>query len=230
MEQAHAEYLDTLHGKPLPGTLDMVEVMRLLHERLGVDGILTNGAGNFSVWAHRFFPFRRYGSQLAPTSGAMGYGLPAAIAAKLLEPERAVACMAGDGDFLMSVQELATAVQHEAPVVVLVVDNGMYGTIRMHQERHYPGRVSGTDLANPDFAALARSFGCHGERVERTVDAGPALDRALAADVPAVLHLVVDPEALTPNATLSEIREAALHGPRAGERAGPAAPSVRGGP
>lgn len=210
LERAHADYLETLRGKPLPGTLDMVEVMRLLHERLGADGVLTNGAGNFSVWAHRFFPFRRYGSQLAPVSGAMGYGLPAAIAAKLLEPERAVACMAGDGDFLMSAQELATAVQHEAPVVVLVIDNGMYGTIRMHQERSYPGRVSGTDLVNPDFAALARSFGCVGERVERTEDVAAALDRALAADVPAVLHLVVDPEALTPSATLSEIREAAL--------------------
>ena len=219
MELAHREYLDTLRATPLPGALDLVEVMRLLHERLGADGVLTNGAGNSSVWAHRFFPFRRYGSQLAPTSGAMGYGLPAAIAAKLVEPERPVACMAGDGDFLMSAQELATAVQHDAPVVVLVVDNGMYGTIRMHQERHYPGRVSGTDLVNPDFAALARAFGCHGERVERTADAAGALDRALAADVPAVLHLVVDPEALTPSATLSEIREAAMRSAR--ERSAP---------
>ncbi|MGL6279397.1 MAG: thiamine pyrophosphate-dependent enzyme, partial [Gaiella sp.] len=132
-----------------------------------------------------------------------------AIAAKLLHPERDVVCIAGDGDVLMSIQELATAVQHDAAVVVLVVDNGMYGTIRMHQERHYPGRVSGTDLRNPDFVALAESFGCHAERVERTADAGDALDRARAAGRPALLHLPVDPEALTPRATLSEIRAGA---------------------
>jgi acetolactate synthase I/II/III large subunit len=140
--------------------------------------------------------------------------LPSAIAAKLVHPERDVVCIAGDGDFLMSVPELATAVQHEAPVVVLVVDNGMYGTIRMHQERHYPGRPSGTDLRNPDFAALARSFGAHGERVERSEDVPAALDRALRAGVPAVLHLPVDPEALTPRQTLSEIRAAATNSDR----------------
>jgi acetolactate synthase-1/2/3 large subunit len=139
----------------------------------------------------------------------MGYGLPAAVAAKIVFPERAVVCIAGDGDFLMTGQELATAVQHDAPVVVLVVDNGMYGTIRMHQERQFPGRVSGTDLRNPDFAAFARSFGCHAERVERTADFPAALERALGAGVPALLHIPVDPEAITPRRTLSEIREAA---------------------
>jgi acetolactate synthase-1/2/3 large subunit len=139
----------------------------------------------------------------------MGYGLPAAVAAKLVHPARTVVCIAGDGDFLMTAQELATAVQHEAAVVVLVVDNGMYGTIRMHQERHFPGRVSGTDLRNPDFAALAVAFGAHAERVERTTDFPAALDRALAAGVPALLHLVVDPEAITPRQTLSGIRQAA---------------------
>ncbi len=209
MEAAHAEFLDTLEGRPLPGTVDMTAVMGVLRERLDADAILTNGAGNFTVWAHRFYAFRRYRTQLAPISGAMGYGLPAAIAAKLLHPGRQVVCIAGDGDLLMSVQELATAVQAGAAIVVLVVDNGMYGTIRMHQERHYPGRVSGTDLDNPDFVALAESFGCHAERVERTEDAGAALERALAAGRPAVLHLPVDPEALTPRATLSEIRAAA---------------------
>ena len=140
----------------------MGEVMAVLRDRLPADAILTNGAGNFSVWAHRFYEFRQYPTQLAPTSGAMGYGVPAAVAAKIMFPERVVVAMAGDGDFLMTGQELATAVQHDAAIVVLVVNNGMYGTIRMHQERHYPGRVSGTDLVNPDFAALARAFGAHG--------------------------------------------------------------------
>ena len=135
--------------------------MEALRARLGPDAILTSGAGNFTVWAHRFYVFRRYRTQLAPLSGAMGYGLPAAIAAKLVHPDRDVVCLAGDGDFLMTAQELATARQSGAPVVVLVVDNGMYGTIRMHQERRFPGRPSGTDLANPDFVALAQAFGAY---------------------------------------------------------------------
>jgi acetolactate synthase-1/2/3 large subunit len=206
---AHAEYRDTLAGRPLPGSLETTAVMAELRERLDPDAILTSGAGNFTVWAHRFYVFRRYRTQLAPLSGAMGYGLPAAIAAKLVHPDRDVVCIAGDGDLMMSVQELATACQHGAAIVVLVVDNGMYGTIRMHQERHFPGRVSGTDLANPDFAALARSFGAHGERVERSEDVPAALERALGAGVPAVLHLPVDPEALTPRQTLAEVRHAA---------------------
>ncbi len=144
--------------------------MAMVRDRLPADAILTNGAGNFSVWAHRFYEFRRYRTQLAPTSGAMGYGVPAAVAAKMLFPDRTVVAMAGDGDFLMTGQELATAVQYDAAIVVLVVNNGMYGTIRMHQERNYPGRVSGTDLVNPDFAALAHAFGAHGAVVERTQD------------------------------------------------------------
>ena len=187
----------------------MGEVMVTVRDRLPADAIFTNGAGNFSVWAHRFYEFRQYPTQLAPTSGAMGYGVPAAIAAKLLYPERDVVAMAGDGDFLMTGQELATAVQHGAAIVVLVVNNGMYGTIRMHQERHYPGRVSGTDLVNPDFAALARAFGAHGVAVERTEDFAAAFDEALACGRPALVELRVDPEALTPRATLTEIREAA---------------------
>ena len=155
--------------------------MSALRARLGPDAILTSGAGNFTVWAHRFYVFRTYRTQLAPLSGAMGYGLPAAIAAKLVHPDRDVVCLAGDGDFLMTAQELATARQAGAPVVVVVLDNGMYGTIRMHQERRFPGRVSGTDLENPDFVALARAFGAYGERVERTADVPAALDRALGA-------------------------------------------------
>ena len=203
---AHAAYRATLDARPLPGGVDLTQVMAILRGRLGPDAILASGAGNFTVWAHRFYVFRTYRTQLAPLSGAMGYGVPAAIAAKLVHPERDVVCLAGDGDFLMSASELATARQADAPIVVLVVDNGMYGTIRMHQERRFPGRVSGTDLLNPDFAALAEAFGCHAERVERTDTVPGALDRALAAGRPAVLHLVVDPEALTPRQTLSEIR------------------------
>ena len=208
-ERAHAEYRATLDGRALPGEVELTGVMHALRERLGPDAILTSGAGNFTVWAHRFYLFRRYRTQLAPLSGAMGYGVPAAIAAKLVHPERDVVCLAGDGDFLMSLPELATACQHETPIVVLVVDNGMYGTIRMHQERRFPGRVSGTSLVNPDVVALARSFGAHAERVGRTADVPRALATALEAGVPAVLHLPVDPEALTPRQTLSEIRDEA---------------------
>lgn len=206
---ARAEYLENLRHTPQPGDLDMGEVMAHLRERLPADAILTNGAGNFSVWAHRFYEFHTYRSQLAPTSGSMGYGVPAAVAAKLVEPARVVVAFAGDGDFLMTGQELATAVQHAAAIIVLVVDNGMHGTIRMHQERRYPGRVSGTDLVNPDFAALAQAYGAFGERVERTADFPAALERAFAAGGPALLHLVVDPEALTPRQTLTEVREQA---------------------
>jgi acetolactate synthase-1/2/3 large subunit len=206
LEAAHSDFLATLEPRALPGAVDMAGVMAALRERLSPEAILTSGAGNFTVWAHRFYVFRRYRTQLAPLSGAMGYGVPAAIAAKLVHPERDVVCIAGDGDFLMSGQELATARQYDAPIVVLVIDNGMYGTIRMHQERRYPGRVSGTELENPDFAALARAYGGYGERVESTADVPGALDRALGAGVPALVHLPIDQEALTPRKTLSEIR------------------------
>jgi acetolactate synthase-1/2/3 large subunit len=209
-EEARADYLDNLRHAPMPGPVDLGEVMAVLRERLPDDAILTNGAGNYSVWAHRFYEFRRYRTCLAPTSGAMGYGLPAAVAAAAVHPGRTVVCMSGDGDFLMCGQELATAVQYELPLVVVVVDNGMLGTIRMHQEREFPGRVSGTDLVNPDFVAYARAFGAHGEAVERTEDFAAALDRALAAGRPALLALTVDPEAITPRATLTELRETAL--------------------
>ncbi len=208
-EAARADYLESLRHRPQPGDLDLGEVLAHLRDRLPDDAILTNGAGNFSVWCHRYYQFRRYRTQLGPTSGAMGYGVPAAVAAKLLHPERIVVCFSGDGDFLMNGQELATAVQYGAGVVVLVINNGMYGTIRMHQERAFPGRPHGTDLVNPDFAAFARSFGAHGEAVERTADFAAAFERALAAGGPALLELRVDPEAITPKATLSEIRAAA---------------------
>jgi acetolactate synthase-1/2/3 large subunit len=208
-EAARADYLGHLEHRPLPGDLDLGDVMAFLRERLPADAIVTNGAGNFSVWAHRFYQFRQYRTQLGPTSGAMGYGVPAAVAAKIVRPERIVVCFAGDGDFLMTGQELATAVQEGAGAVFLVINNGMYGTIRMHQERHYPGRPYGTDLVNPDFAAYAHAFGAHGEVVERTEEFAPAFERALAAGRPALLELRIDPEAITPRATLTEIREAA---------------------
>jgi acetolactate synthase-1/2/3 large subunit len=209
-EAARADQVANRAPRPQEALVDPAAIILHLREVLPDDAILTNGAGNFTVWAHRFFEFRRYGTQLAPQSGSMGYGVPAAIAAKILHPDRTVVCIAGDGDFQMTGQELATAAQHGAPIVVVIFDNGMYGTIRMHQERSYPGRVSGTDLVNPDFVALALGYGGHGERVERTAEFPGALERALASGLPAVIHVLIDPETLTPRQTLSEIRDAAL--------------------
>ena len=208
-ESARTDYLANLEHRPLPGNLDLGEFMAVLRRRLPADAVITSGAGNFTVWAHRFYEFSTYPSQLAPRSGAMAYGIPAALAAKALHPERVVVCIAGDGDFMMSGLELATAVQYQLPVVIFVVNNRMYGTIRMHQERHFPGRVVGTDLVNPDFAAYAASFGAHGEVVTRTEDLEAAVERALGAGRPAVVELVVDPEGISPRATISEIRDAA---------------------
>ena len=203
---AHEDFLASLRHERGPGELDLGDVMQYLRERLPADALLTNGAGNYTVWCHRFYAFRRYRTQLAPCSGAMGYGIPAAIAAKVVHPERTVVCVSGDGDFLMSGHELAAAVQEELPIVVLVVNNGMYGTIRMHQERLFPGRVVGTDLVNPDFAAWARSFGAYGGVVLRSEDFPDAFERALAEPRPSLLELRVDAEAITPRQTLSEIR------------------------
>jgi len=182
----------------------------VLRNTLQPDAILTNGAGNYSAWAHRYYRFSRPRSQLAPTSGAMGYGVPASIAAKLAHPERQVICLAGDGCFLMTSQELATVKRHGLDIVFIVFNNGMYGTIRMHQEANYPGRPIGTDLCNPDFVAYAQSFGLRAERVARSEDFAPALERALGAPGAALIELVIDPETLTPRATLSELREKAL--------------------
>jgi acetolactate synthase-1/2/3 large subunit len=193
--------------RPVPGALDLWQVVLWLDERLPDDAILTNGAGNFSTWLHRLYRYRGFGTQLAPYNGAMGYGVPAAIAAQALHPDRLVVSWNGDGCFLMNGQELATAVQYDLPVIFVVVDNAMYGTIRMHQERTYPARVHGTALANPDFAALARAYGAQGETVERTADFAPAFERARAAARPALLHLKLDPQALTMNASLDALRE-----------------------
>jgi len=210
---AHENYL-AWTGNParLPGTLQYGEIMSWLRDRLPDDAVVCNGAGNYSIWVHRFLRFRRYGSQLAPTSGSMGYGTPAAVAAKRMHPEKTVVAFAGDGCFLMNGQEFATACQYDLPIIVLVVDNAMYGTIRMHQERDYPGRVSATSLKNPDFAALARAYGGHGETVRETAEFEPAFERALASGKPAILHLFLDPQAITPTTTIDAIREKAISG------------------
>jgi acetolactate synthase-1/2/3 large subunit len=192
--------------------------MSELDARLPDDAIVTNGAGNYSVWLHRLFRYRVYRSQLAPYAGSMGYGVPSAVAAKALYPQRMVLSWNGDGCYLMNGQELATAVQYALPILFFVVDNGMYGTIRMHQERHYPERVHGTSLANPDFAALARAYGAHAETVTRTDEFVPAFERARASGKPALLHLIVDPQALTMNASLDALREQGHAARRAGSK------------
>jgi acetolactate synthase-1/2/3 large subunit len=171
--------------------------------------IVTNGAGNYTIWLHRYFEYRQFGTQLAPQSGAMGYGIPAALAAALVHRDRVVVTFAGDGCFQMSGQELATAVQERLPVIVLIVNNGMFGTIRMHQERRFPGRVIGTELVNPDFVALGQAYGAHAERVERTEEFPAAFERARAAGRPALIELVTDPDVLTPSASVSQLRERA---------------------
>jgi acetolactate synthase-1/2/3 large subunit len=203
---AHAEYLEWSAPVRCPGSLQLAEVVRHLRDRLPPDAIVANDAGNFAGWLHRFYRYRRFKTQLGPSSGAMGYGLPAALAAKSVHPERVVVAFAGDGSFLMTGNELATAMRHDLRIVALVVNNASYGTIRMHQERQYPERVHATDLTNPDFAAYARSFGASGEVVERTEQFAGAFDRALAAGVPAVLELRVPVEAITPSTTITAIR------------------------
>jgi len=210
VKAARAQYEAWNAPLPMPGALQYGEIARWLSDTLPEDAIITNGAGNFAIWLHRHFRYKGWRTQLAPTSGSMGYSVPAAVAAKIAQPGRTVVAVAGDGEFLMNGQELATAMQYRAPVVVLVVNNGMYGTIRMHQEREYPGRVSGTELANPDFAAYARAFGGHGETVRATAQFQPAFERALASGKPSVIELKIDPEAITPSATLSGVRAAAL--------------------
>ncbi|GLS86069.1 thiamine pyrophosphate TPP-binding domain-containing protein [Cypionkella aquatica] len=206
---ARAAFGASFNAPAQPSPVDMVAVTAHLREILPEDVILTNGAGNFTVWPNKFFKFGKEARLLAPQSGAMGYGVPAAIAAKVAYPARRVVCFAGDGDFQMNCQELATAAQAGAQPIILIVNNGIYGTIRAHQERHYPARVSGTTMVNPDFAALARAYGFHGERVERTEDFAAAFAHALASDTGAVLDLNVSPEAITPRQTLSQMRAAA---------------------
>jgi acetolactate synthase-1/2/3 large subunit len=207
---ARNDYLDNIRHSPIPGNLQMGDIMAWLRERLPADAILTNGAGNYATWSHRFYQYRKYRSQLGPTNGSMGYGVPAGVAAKLAAPDRIVVSFNGDGCFMMNGQELATAVQYGANVVFLVINNGMYGTIRMHQEKTYPGRISGTELHNPDFVALGKAYGAYAELVEKTAEFAPAFERALAAGKPALLELRIDPEAIMPKASLTDLREAAL--------------------
>ncbi len=219
--QARAE-LDAWQAEPpvfkaASAKLNLWQVVQTLKAQLPADTIVANGAGNFATWAHRFWPYAGFRTQLAPTSGAMGYGVPAAIAAKIIEQQhgrqRMVLNVAGDGDFMMNGQELATAVQYRAGVLFVVFNNSAYGTIRMHQEREYPARVSGTDLRNPDFAALARAYGASGETIDTTEDFAPALQRALShiasTGLPALIELRYDVDLITPNATLASIRNAA---------------------
>ena len=204
--ELRASYERSLQPIPLPGSVKLAEVVRTVSQMLPEDGIITNGAGNYAGFVHRYFDYKGYRTQLAPTSGSMGYGLPAAIAAKLAHPDRPVVNFQGDGCFMMTSQELATAVQYALPIVTIVANNGVYGTIRMHQEREYPNRVIGTTLMNPDFAAFARSFGADGYTVEETQDFGPAFDSARRSGRPSVIELKLDPEAISPRRTLSEIR------------------------
>ena len=208
---ARAAYHASIKPLEVPGDTQYPEIIKQVAEALPDDAIICNGAGNYAAFLHRYYGYRDYRTQLAPTSGSMGYGVPAAVAAKLANPSKTVVAFAGDGCFMMTSQELATAMQYDLAVIMVVINNGMYGTIRMHQERNYPGRVVGTELHNPDFAAFARSFGAHGETVTATSEFMPAFERSLASGKSAVIELMVDPEALTPRQTLSQIRESSLN-------------------
>ncbi len=212
-DTAHADFLAwTETPMPQPGPINLGEIMVWLRDNLGPEAVITNGAGNFATWINRYYRFRRYNTLIAPTSGSMGYGFPAGLAMKTLYPDRTVVCVAGDGDFLMTGNDFATAVQYSRPVIVVLWDNGTYGTIRMHQEREYPGRVVGTDLKNPDFAAYAKAFGGFGIRIEKTADFPAAFAAAQKSGLPSIIHLKVDAEPLTPGMSMSAIREKALSG------------------
>ena len=202
-QRARADYLNFIKPTEVPGTVNPGKIVAWLSETLPDDAIITNGAGNYATWVHRFFQYKRYRTQLGPTSGSMGYGVPAGIAAKIAEPERSVVAFAGDGCFQMLGQELATAVQYGANVIIIVVSNGILGTIRMHQERRYPARVIGTDLNNPDFVKLAGAYGAFGIRVERTEDFEAAFTSAQQSGKPALIELRLDPDVISPTETLA---------------------------
>ena len=208
--QARADYLSWTEPPATRGDVQMGQIIGWLRSHLPEDAILCNGAGNYASWPNRFYRYRQFRTLLGPTSGSMGYGTPAAVAAKRLHPQRTVIAFAGDGCFMMNGQEFATAIQYDLPIIVIVVNNGIYGTIRMHQEREYPGRISATDLVNPDFAALAKAYGGHGEVVRETKDFVPAFERAQASGKPSIIEIRLDADVITPNTTLSAIREAAL--------------------
>ena len=206
-QQANADYKRWNTPLKSVGDVDLGAVYEHLRQNMPKNAILTNGAGNYSFWLHRFMQYRVFKSQLAPTSGAMGYGLPAAVAAKATHKDRPVVCFAGDGCYMMNGQELATAMQYDLPIIILLFNNNMYGTIRTHQERNYAGRVSGTDLVNPDFTALAIAYGANGVKVSKTEEFGSAFNSALKADKATLIEITIDPQALTPAKTLSEIRD-----------------------
>lgn len=210
LREARSEYETFSTPGKTSGAVDMASVMRRLAERLPDDAILTHGAGNYTAWPRRFYRYRRFGTQLGPNGGSMGYGVPAAVAAKIVHPDRVVISFNGDGCFQMNGQEIGTAVQYGLDPAFLVINNGIYGTIRMHQERAYPGRVSGTDIVNPDFAALGAAYGASGDTVQRTADFGRALERALNAGRASVIEIPLDAEIITPGTTLSEIRRKAI--------------------
>jgi acetolactate synthase-1/2/3 large subunit len=204
--ERRAAFEATLDCPPQLGDLDMGEVTAWLRDRLPADVVVTNGAGNFSVWPNKFLLYGPEARLLAPQNGTMGYGLPAAVAAKVAEPDRTVVCFAGDGDVQMTIQELGTAMQADARPIVLVLDNSSWGTIRMHQELHHPGRVSATDLVNPDFVAIAAAYGMHAERVERTEEFAPAFERAMASPTGALVHLITATDQLNPRLTVADAR------------------------
>ncbi len=209
----NTDYLGNLQPQVLPGDMDMAALVATLQKHLPADAVLTNGAGNFASWMHRFFQYsglsKGHKTQLAPTSGAMGYGVPAGIAAAITTG-RTVFTIAGDGDFLMNGQELATAVQHGAKTIIVLLNNSMYGTIRMHQEREYPNHVSGSSLQNPDFAGLARAYGYAGVRISRTAEFEPELLAALKREQGTLIEVMLDPDVISTRVTLSAITNTAL--------------------
>ena len=208
-EAARKDYLASTEPPPTKWPLDMGRAFKELQKKLPADFIVTIDAGNFSGWVHRFLTYARPGRELGPISGSMGYSVPAAVAASLVHKDRLVIGCVGDGGFMMSGQEVATAVQHGGKPIILVFNNNMYGTIRMHQEREHPGRVSGTDLVNPDFAELGRALGAHGETVTKTEEFAPAFERAMKSGKPAVIELKTDPEQVSTRTTIAALREAA---------------------
>jgi len=204
---AHNHYKIWSNNPPIPGQFQYGEAIKALRAKLPPETIITNGAGNYAIWVHRYWHYQAPYTQLAPTSGSVGYSVPSGVMAAHLMRDRPVISFAGDGCFLMNGNEMATAIQYDIPLIVIIIDNGMYGTIRMHQERHYPLRVIGTDLKNPDFAAMMRSFGGHGERVETTDQFIPAFERAQASGKASVIHCLIDPEAISPAKTLTNITQ-----------------------
>ena len=207
---ARADYEEAIQPLPIPGDVQLAEIVCWLRDTLPDDTILTTGAGNYAGWVNKNYQFRGYRTLLGPTSGSMGYGVPAAVAAQIANPGRMVISFAGDGCFLMNGQEFATAVMYDLPIIIMVVNNGLYGTIKMYQASTYPDRYAATSLSNPDFAALARAYGGHGETVTTTDEFQPAFERARASGKPAIIEIQIDPDAISPRTTITKLRDAAV--------------------